>query len=202
MSPAAPDPTPEGTLIRTARKAAGVKIQDAANATNGVVSATRWSQIETGREPRRGQVVQARGGDTTLAHMAAVVGITASQLAEAGRKDAAEVLSEIQRQQRVAGGASRFGSAALAATSGLVISGEVVPDRALTRDGYPIPPIPADIELPRMWDATSLPLHEVQIWLIRGATIEERAGMVGWLRRRRQEERDAAAALRESNGSD
>lgn len=202
MSPDVPDPTPEGTLIRTARTAAGLKIQQAANATDGAVSATRWSQIETGREMRRGRTVQARAATGTLARMAAVIGVTASQLADAGRRDAAEVLLEMHRQQRVASSTTRFGAVALSATGDMTASRQVVPDKALTHDGYPIPPIPADIELPRMWDPTSIPLHEVQIWLIRGATIEERAGIVGWLRRRRQEERDAAAALRESNGSD
>lgn len=81
---------------------------------------------------------------------------------------------------------------------GLVIPGV----EALTADGYPIPALPKGVELPKGFDASSIPLHEVEIWFVENTTVKERAGMVTWLRGRRQEEQDAAALLREVNGRD
>lgn len=92
-----PQPPPEATLIRLARKAAGIKAPAAAEVAG--ISAARWSQVETGYESRLGRYKPVRARDSTLAHMAYAVGVTAERLEETGRPDAAEVLREILRSR-------------------------------------------------------------------------------------------------------
>lgn len=92
---------PEATLIRTARKAAGLSIEAAAEQA-GALSFVRWSQIENGYESRGGQRRPIRGTDTHIAHMAHVVGISPERLEHAGRPDAAVVLREIILQEQLA----------------------------------------------------------------------------------------------------
>src|SRR5262249_51851431 len=96
-----PAPTPAGVLIRLVREAAGKSIPASAAAVRergGRVSIARWSQIESGSELRRTRYRTVRANPGTLAHMAAVLGITPERLAtEGGRPDAAAVLAEMQR---------------------------------------------------------------------------------------------------------
>ena len=87
-------PPPEAVLIRRARLASKLSPEQAAPLT-GVIGARRWRQIEAGYAGKRRSVAE----DDILSHMAAVVGVTAEQLAEAGRAEAAEILREIQRRR-------------------------------------------------------------------------------------------------------
>lgn len=78
----------------------------------------------------------------------------------------------------------------------------VVPGgRDSTADGFPIPPKPKGLEMPPGFDPTSLPRHEVEMWLL-SLPMHERGWLVAQLRRRRQDERDAALPLWESSGPD
>lgn len=94
MDPDTPAP-PEASLIRTARKAAGLTAEAAARATGGAVSPVYWRDVERGYGYRRGKRVRARASDRVLAHMAHAVRVTPERLTEAGRGDAATVLAEI-----------------------------------------------------------------------------------------------------------
>lgn len=93
-----PAPPPEAVLLRRARLAAGMKMPEVARAAG--ISKARLSQIENGFERRLGSYRPVRGGDGTIAHLAAAVGISPSRLREAGRADAAAVLEEIERRAR------------------------------------------------------------------------------------------------------
>jgi hypothetical protein len=96
-----PAPPPEATLIRTARKAASLSIEAAAEQA-GALSFVRWSQIENGYESRGGQRRPITGTDTHIAHMAYVVHVSPERLEQAGRPDAAVVLREIILQEHLA----------------------------------------------------------------------------------------------------
>src|SRR6266704_6316939 len=88
-----PAPPPEASLIRIARKAAGMQIAQAAaiargNAPSLRLSTVRWSQVELGYETKPGGFAAVVASDLVLAHMAAVTGITPERLTAAGREDA------------------------------------------------------------------------------------------------------------------
>jgi len=102
MEPDTPAPPPEARLIRTAREAAGMTAAQAAQATDGAVSAGYWRDVERGYGGRRGQRAAARASDKTLAAMARVTGVTPGQLNEVQREDAARVLAEILRREESA----------------------------------------------------------------------------------------------------
>ena len=99
MEPETPAAPPEARLIRTAREAAGMTAVQAAQATEGGVSATYWRDVERGYGGRRGQRAPARASDRLLAAMAHVTGVTPDQLAGAKREAAARVLMEILRRE-------------------------------------------------------------------------------------------------------
>jgi hypothetical protein len=93
-----PEPPPEAVLIRAAREAAfggdGMSVRAAARRTSAPrISEGTWRRVESAAGVERKPAV--------LAAMAAVVGVTAAQLTEAGRMDAAGAL-----QQRIAGAIS------------------------------------------------------------------------------------------------
>jgi transcriptional regulator with XRE-family HTH domain len=94
-----PAPPPEAVLIRLVREAGNIKLPAAAKAAG--VSVARWSQIENGYEMRLGEARPVQGARSTIAHMAAAVGLTPGRLeTEGARPDAAAVLREIlQRPQ-------------------------------------------------------------------------------------------------------
>jgi len=96
-----PPPPPEAAAIRLARKAEGLSVAAAARAAGIRISTARWSQIENGYETRPGGRRAVRGRDQTIAHMARVVDVSPERLEECGRADAAAVLREIQRRQRM-----------------------------------------------------------------------------------------------------
>ncbi|NUP19842.1 MAG: helix-turn-helix transcriptional regulator [Streptomyces sp.] len=96
---AAPEPPPEAVLIRRARQARGLTRAEAAE-RSGVVKASRWGQIENGYLMKGGEPVATRAGDMQLAHMARTVGLTPERLTDVARADAAEILREIQEQER------------------------------------------------------------------------------------------------------
>ncbi|WVX88601.1 immunity repressor [Gordonia phage CheeseTouch] len=80
---------PEAQLIRDARNAQGVSIRAAARAAN--LSEGRWRQIEAGYQTvRAGERSEVVAPAVTLARMARVVGVSADQLRESGRHDAAD----------------------------------------------------------------------------------------------------------------
>ncbi|MFJ8140616.1 hypothetical protein [Streptomyces sp. NPDC096013] len=90
-------PPPEAGLIRVARMARGLSPEAAALQTPIRLGGARWRHIERGYEPKR-PPKKVRAPDTTLAHMAHVVGVSPDRLAEVGRETAAVVLREILRQ--------------------------------------------------------------------------------------------------------
>lgn len=94
----APPPPPEASLIRVARQARGLSPERAAVLTRIRLGGSRWREIERGYKGRdTGKFVRAPS--LTLAHMAQVVGVSPERLDEAGRRDAADILREIQRQE-------------------------------------------------------------------------------------------------------
>lgn len=81
----------EGALLRDARTARGMSIEQAARAAG--YSGSRWRQIESGYATVEAGVYRAiKARPDTLATMARAVGITPDQLDRAGRPDAAEHL--------------------------------------------------------------------------------------------------------------
>lgn len=103
------EPPPEAVLIKRHRLALGLSQPKAAARTGGVVSTTRWAQIEQGYLIRQARRYPTRASDSVLAHMAAAVGVTPEQLEELGKREAAEVLRMIRgrrpQRQAEAGGA-------------------------------------------------------------------------------------------------
>lgn len=89
-----PTPTPEGKLIQAAIKRAGLSARKAADRAG--ISEGRWRQIASGYQvAAKGTYIPVVGPPDTVAAMAHVAGVTPEQLAEAGRKDAAEELRGI-----------------------------------------------------------------------------------------------------------
>src|SRR6059036_2257366 len=95
-----PQPPPEATTIKLAREARGLSVEEAAARVPIRLGATRWRQIKAGYE-RREPFKATRAPAATLAHMARLVGVDAERLDEDGRKDAGDILREMQRQQSV-----------------------------------------------------------------------------------------------------
>lgn len=93
---AEPGPTPEGLLIGEAAAASGRsnrKLADEAGVSEG-----HWRQIVKGFQVVAGQAVPRRAKADLLARMAAVLGLTPQQLAEAGRADAASILERMSEE--------------------------------------------------------------------------------------------------------
>lgn len=97
-APPATSPPAEARLIRRAREASGLSYDQAAQRLKIKLSGRRWRQLEEGREHSGGK--PATMGDATLAHMAHIVGVTPEQLLAVSREEAAEILREIERQER------------------------------------------------------------------------------------------------------
>jgi transcriptional regulator with XRE-family HTH domain len=93
-----PEPPPWGALIAAALKRAGLSAREASRRAG--ISEGRWRQIASGYQVvTPGVYTAVRGPAATLAKMAAVAGVTAAELGEAGREDAAAELA--RQQQRV-----------------------------------------------------------------------------------------------------
>jgi transcriptional regulator with XRE-family HTH domain len=107
-----PSPPPEAVILRLARKAAGITSPSAASAVG--ISKARLSQIETGSERRLGVYRPVSGKDSTIARLAAFLGVSPDRLDNAGRGDAAAVLRELQQhpqpRQPVPAGGSPLGN--------------------------------------------------------------------------------------------
>lgn len=95
--PNRPEPPPWGALITESLHRAGLSAREAARRAG--ISEGRWRQITGGYQVvSAGVYAPVRGPAATLARMAAVVGVTAAQLRQAGRADAAKVLDAAPAQ--------------------------------------------------------------------------------------------------------
>lgn len=96
-------PPPEAVLLRRARLARGLSLDEAArlvaDMSGSRFSASRWSQLETGYRIVAGGPIPQRATDGRLAQMAFAVGLAPEQLEDAGRLEAAQVLRELERQR-------------------------------------------------------------------------------------------------------
>jgi len=89
-----PDPTPEGKLIADALTRTGLSIREVSRRAG--ISYGRWRQITSGfQNISPGSYAPVKAPAATLARMAAAVHVTPGKLTEAGREDAAQVLTEI-----------------------------------------------------------------------------------------------------------
>lgn len=89
--PNRPEPPAWGALITAALHRAQLSAREAARRAG--ISEGRWRQITAGYQVvSAGIYAPVRGPAATLARMAAVVGVTAAQLRQAGRADAAKIL--------------------------------------------------------------------------------------------------------------
>jgi hypothetical protein len=94
-----PDPPPEGKLIADAADNLSLSIREAARRAG--ISYGRWRQIVTGyQNVSPGEYAAVRAPARTVARMAKVVGVTPSQLEEAGRADAADILRAILKDEQ------------------------------------------------------------------------------------------------------
>jgi hypothetical protein len=92
-----PRQTPEGCLIEGAASASGLSVKKLA--ANAGISDTRWRHIVRGWQPAAGGgMTPVVGPAPTLARMAFAVGVSAGELAETGRTDAAALLARIEAQ--------------------------------------------------------------------------------------------------------
>jgi hypothetical protein len=90
--PTRPVPPPWGALITAALRQAGLSAREAARRAG--ISEGRWRQITGGYQVvSAGVYAPVRGPAATLARMASVAGVTPAQLEQAGRADAAAVLT-------------------------------------------------------------------------------------------------------------
>jgi len=95
-----PAPPPEGALIAKAAARRGLSLRKAAEQAG--ISYGRWRQIATGYQnvsPGEFAIVRAPAG--TLAKMARVVGVTAAQMAAAGREDVAGAMHDTEPEPAV-----------------------------------------------------------------------------------------------------
>lgn len=88
-----PEAPPEGQLITAALKRAKMSVRGAAREAG--ISEARWRQIASGYQTVSGTHVPVTAPAETLARMARVVRVTAEELREAGRSDAAEELERL-----------------------------------------------------------------------------------------------------------
>lgn len=89
---------PEGALIENALRLKGVSGRHAASEAG--ISDARWRQIVNGyMSAGGGQAVAVVGPADTLARMARVAGVSADQLRDAGRADAADLLLTLAGMQ-------------------------------------------------------------------------------------------------------
>lgn len=101
-----PPPTAEGKLIRQARDLAIPRLSIRAAAARVGMSPEQWGNIERGyryAKQNSGAPRRFSAPATTIAKMAAAVGVTAEQMETEGqRPDAAGVLAEMQRREAAA----------------------------------------------------------------------------------------------------
>ena len=88
-----PEPPREAALIEAARKRARLSVREAARQAG--LSDARWRQITSGYQSVSGSHIPVKAPADTLARMAQVLHITAEELVEVGREDAAKALRDI-----------------------------------------------------------------------------------------------------------
>ena len=90
-----PAPPPWGVLLTRALANAQLSAREASRRAG--ISEGRWRQIASGYQVvSPGVYAPVHGPARTLARMAAVAGVTAAQLTEAGRADAANALASME----------------------------------------------------------------------------------------------------------
>jgi hypothetical protein len=88
-----PAQPPEGRLIAEALERSGLSIREASRRAR--LSYGRWRQITSGvQNVSPGEWARVTGPARTVARMAAVVGVTADQMAAAGREDVAVIIRD------------------------------------------------------------------------------------------------------------
>lgn len=93
-------PPPETGLIRDRREAAGSPLSRRQAAARAGISPSQWSDVERGcKRAGPGIVIPVQATAETLAKMAMAVGVSADELAAAGRDDAAAQLRSAARRQ-------------------------------------------------------------------------------------------------------
>lgn len=93
-----PEQRPEGALIERAREAHNPRLSIRAAADAAGMSDGRWRQIVNGYQSAgASQYITVVGPAETIARMAKVVGVTAEQLTDVGREDAAGELLRLKR---------------------------------------------------------------------------------------------------------
>jgi hypothetical protein len=93
-----PRQTREGRLIEGAASVSGLSVKKLA--ANAGISDTRWRHIVRGWQPGPGGAMNpVVAPANTLARMALAVGVSAEDLIEAGRGDAAEVLPSVEARR-------------------------------------------------------------------------------------------------------
>ncbi|MEU5834553.1 hypothetical protein ABZ820_12885 [Streptomyces diacarni] len=93
MNARRPEPPPEAALIQAALRRSRLSARQAAKEAG--LSDARWRQITSGYQSVAGEKIAVHAPPDTLARMAHVVGITADELTEADRSDAATSLQEL-----------------------------------------------------------------------------------------------------------
>jgi transcriptional regulator with XRE-family HTH domain len=97
-----PSPPAEAELIRQRREAAVPEMSRRQAAAKAGISASQWSDVERGhKKAGSGVVVPVKATPETLARMAKIAGISADDLAAAGRADAADELRALGHQQEI-----------------------------------------------------------------------------------------------------
>jgi transcriptional regulator with XRE-family HTH domain len=115
-----PGPPAEARLIQRGREAAVPEMSRRQAAVKAGISASQWSDVERGQKKAGpGVVVPVKATPETLARMAQVAGVSADDLAAAGRADAAAELRALGQQREM--------RHRLAAVPGLGAIGELLP---------------------------------------------------------------------------
>ena len=92
------NPPAEAELIRQRREAADPPMSRRRAAAKAGISPSQWSDIERGhKQAGSGVTVPVQATAETLARMARIVGVTASELTAAGRQDAAQALNALEQ---------------------------------------------------------------------------------------------------------
>jgi transcriptional regulator with XRE-family HTH domain len=95
--PEKPAQSAEGAALQRAMVRERLSARQAANQAG--ISEGRWRQIVAGYQSAGGQHIPVTAPPATLARMAAAVGVTADDLTEAGRSDAAEILRDLTQRR-------------------------------------------------------------------------------------------------------
>jgi transcriptional regulator with XRE-family HTH domain len=96
------DPPSEASLIHRGREAAVPPLSRRQAAARAGISPSQWSDVERGsKRAGPGIVIPVQATAQTLAKMAAAIGVSADELAAAGREDAADQLRSASQQQQL-----------------------------------------------------------------------------------------------------